>query len=258
MYKVIAISTNKGGVLKTSITVNLAGVLARKKKRVLVVDTDNQGNCFLSFGLNPDEVNASIYDVLISGTAAPLAKKKVHEYIDVIPANDDMCFFEIDVLGNPKKYTAPFHILRKNVEPMRKAYDFILIDTPPTLGLTQANVLTFADRVIIPFQPEHYSMRSLVKIVEAIRDFKEKQNPDLEILAVVPTLVDSRTVLHSQVLQECRMYGQIHGIRVTDTVIPKTVRYAASVAYDRKPMTLSYPKSAAAKIYEDLAKEIFQ
>lgn len=255
--QVIAISTNKGGVLKTSITVNLAGVLAAQKKRVLIVDTDNQGNCLLSFGLNPDEEKNTIYDVLVAGISPAAAIRKVHG-ISIIPANDDMSFFELDVLGNAKKYSAPFQLMRKNLEQIRRDFDFILIDTPPNLGLTQANVLTFADRVLIPFQPEHYSMRSLVKIVEAVRDFKEKQNPDLDILAVVPTLVDSRTVLHSQVLQECRRYCQMNGIRITDTIIPKTVRFAASVAYDRKPLTLSDPKSAAAQIYQNLAKEIFQ
>lgn len=255
--QVIAISTNKGGVLKTSITVNLAGVLASQKKRVLIVDTDNQGNCLLSFGLNPDEEKNTIYDVLVAGISPAAAIRKVHDRISVIPANDDMSFFELDVLGNAKKYSAPFQLMRKNLEQIRRDFEYILIDTPPNLGLTQANVLTFADRVLIPFQPEQYSMRSLVKIVEAIRDFREKQNPDLDILAVVPTLVDSRTVLHSQVLQECRRYCQAHGIRITETVITKTVRFAASVAYDRLPLTLADPKSTAAQIYEKLGKELF-
>ena len=254
---VIAISTNKGGVLKTSLTVNLAGVLARQGKRVLIVDTDNQGNCALSFGLNPDQLKTTIYDVLISGTPfLPDAIRIVHDNIDLIGANDDMCFFEFDVLGNPRAFKQPFQLMRARLGPVRKKYDFVLIDTPPTLGLTQANVLTFADRVIVPFQPERYSMRSLIKIVDGIRDFREKHNSALDILAVVPTLIDSRTVLHSEVLQECRRFCQVQNILVTDTVIPRTVRFAASVAYDQKPLTISDPKSAAAKIYEQLLKEL--
>lgn len=255
---IVAISTNKGGVLKTSLTVNLAGILAAKKKRVLIVDTDNQGNCLLSFGQNPDQVEVSIYDILVSGASPAAAIRKVHDRIDIIPANDDMAFFELDVLGNPKKFPQPFQLLRQKLAAIRADYDYILVDTPPNLGLTQANVLTWADRVLIPFQPEQYSMRSLVKIVEAIRDFREKQNAGLDILAVVPTLVDSRTVLHSQVLQECRRYCADSVIRITDTVIPKTVRFAASVAYDRLPLTLADPKSAAAGIYKQLGREIFQ
>lgn len=255
---VIAISTNKGGVLKTSITVNLAGILAANEKRVLIVDTDNQGNCLLSFGMNPDQEETTIYDVLVSGAVPAAAIRKVHDRISVIPANDDMAFFELDVLSQPRKYPKPFHLLRDRLAGIRDKYDLILIDTPPNLGLTQGNALTFADRVLIPFQPEQYSMRSLVKIVAAIEDFRANQNPGLEIMAVVPTLVDTRTVLHSQVLQECRRYCQMNGIRITDTIIPKTVRFAASVAYDRKPLTLSDPKSAAAQTYQNLAKEIFQ
>lgn len=253
---VIAISTNKGGVLKTSITVNLAGILAANEKRVLIVDTDNQGNCLLSFGMNPDQEETTIYDVLVSGAVPAAAIRKVHDRISVIPANDDMAFFELDVLSQPRKYPKPFHLLRDRLAGIRDKYDLILIDTPPNLGLTQGNALTFADRVLIPFQPEQYSMRSLVKIVAAIEDFRANQNPGLEIMAVVPTLVDTRTVLHSQVLQECRRYCQDAGIRMTDTYIPRTIRYASSVAYDRLPSTLSDPKGQAATQYKKLAKEI--
>lgn len=256
MGRVIAISTNKGGVLKTSITVNLAGVLANKKKRVLIVDTDNQGNCLLSFGRNPDAEHGTIYNVLVDGMKPSDAIQTVYKNIDVLPANDDMTFFELDVLSNPKKFPQPFQLMRKQLAQIRKAYDYILIDTPPNLGLTQANVLSFADSVIIPFQPEQYSMRSLVKIVKAIGDFKDKQNPALTISGVVATLVDSRTVLHSQILQECRKYCAANQIHFFDTVIPRTVRYAANIAYERLPTTLADAKHQAATAYNELYKEV--
>lgn len=255
MGKVIAISTNKGGVLKTSITTNLAGVLAAQRKSVLIVDTDNQGNCLLSFGLNPDTEDNTIYDVLVNGLNPAGAIRKVHDYISIIPANDDMAFFELDVLSNQKKYPKPFRLLRTQLERLKQAYDYILIDTPPNLGLTQANVLTAADSVIIPFQPEQYSMRSLVKIVAAIQDFKTKQNPGLEITGVIGTLVDSRTVLHAQVMQECRRYCDKNGIYMFEAVIPRTVRFASSIAYNRLPSTLADPKQQSSRVYFDIYKE---
>jgi chromosome partitioning protein len=252
-----AISTNKGGVLKTSITTNLAGVLSARG-RVLIVDTDNQGNCLLSFGKNPDEQENTLYDVLIGKVPAEKAIVKVHKNIDVLPANDDMAFFEFDILSEPKKYPTPFYLLRDRLKQLRTKYDFILVDTPPNLGLTQANVLSFADRVLVPFQPENYSMRSLVKMIKAIEDFKKKHNPGLAVLGVVATLVDLRTTLHSQVLQECRKYCQQLGIPMFDTIIPRTVRFASTIAYDRLPATLADPKHPAAQYYQELLKECIQ
>jgi chromosome partitioning protein len=253
--QVWAISTNKGGVLKTSLTTNLAGVLS-KMGRVLIVDTDNQGNCLLTFGRNPDATDLTLYDVLIDGAPANKAIVNVHQNIDVLPANDDMAFFDFDVLSNGKKYPKPFQLLKKALETIRSDYDFILVDTPPNLGLTQGNALAFVDRVLIPFQPEHYSMRSLVKILKAINDFKKDHNPSLSILGVVGTLVDLRTTLHSQVLQECRGYCQQHGIRMFETVIPRSVRFASSVAYDRLPATLTDSKNAIVHNYYELLQEV--
>lgn len=255
MANVWAVSTNKGGVLKTSITTNLAGALA-KKHRVLIVDTDNQGNCLLSFGKNPDEQKNTIYDVLVHRLPAEKAIVNVHKNIDILPANDDMAFFEFDVLSESKRYPRPFRLLRDQLAPIKEKYDYVLVDTPPNLGLAQANVLSFVDRVLIPFQPENYSMRSLVKIVMAIKDFRLNHNPDLSILGVVGTLVDSRTTLHSQVLEECRKYCFQADIKMFDTVIPRTVRFASSVAYDRLPVTLSDPKHPSANYYFQLLQEV--
>lgn len=254
--KVWAISTNKGGCLKTSITTNLAGVLAKQNQKVLIVDTDNQGNILVSFGRNPDAIEATLYDVLVSGEDPRKAIIKVHDNIDVLAANDDMAFLEFDVLSERDKYPKPFSLLKNSLEPIRGDYDVILIDTPPNLGLAQGNVLSYADKVIVPFQPETYSMRSLVKIIKAIESFKEKHNPPLEILGVVATLVDQRTNLHSQVLQECRKLCDQKGITMFDTVIPRSVRFASSVAYDRLPATLVDASHSVVKNYFELFKEV--
>lgn len=256
MAEIWAVSTNKGGVLKTSLTTNLAGALA-KTKRVLIVDTDNQGNCLLTFGKNPDTVETTLYDVLVESVPAKKAIVNVYPNIDVLPANDDMAFFEFDVLSGSKKYPNPFQLLRTALQPVINDYDVIIVDTPPNLGLTQGNALAFVDRVLIPFQPENYSMRSLVKIIKAINDFKKEHNPGLSILGVVATLVDQRTTLHTQILQECRKYCDQQGIRMFDTVIPRSVRFASSVAYDRLPATLSDSKANVVGNYHELLKEVY-
>lgn len=253
---IIAISTNKGGVLKTSITTNLAGIMSAEGRRVLIVDTDNQGNCALSFGRNPDAAAPTTYDVLIGKATAEKAIINVYRNIDMIPANDDMAFFDFDVLREPK-YPAPFGMLRRAMEPIRTAYDVILIDTPPNLGLVTGNVLAAADRVLIPFQPESYSMRSLIKIIQAIDDFRQQHNPGLAVLGVVATLVDARTTLHSQVIQEARRFCAENGIRMFDTVIPRSVRFAAAVAYDRLPATLADAKNPIVAAYRQLYREVF-
>lgn len=256
MSQVWAVSTNKGGVLKTSITTNLAGVLAKQGKKVLIIDTDNQGNVALSFGQNPDKLDKTIYDVLTDGLKPEEAIINVHNGIDLLPCNDDMQFLEFDVLTNRDKYPKPFSLLKDAISPeLRKKYDHILIDSPPTLGLTQGNILAIADSVIIPFQPESYSMRSLTKIITAIADFKKKHNPGLRVLGVVATLVDSRTTLHSEVLKEARQYCQKQKIPMFETVIPRSVRFASSIAYEKLPATLTDANNPLVASYFELYKE---
>lgn len=257
MARKIAISTNKGGVLKTSIAVNLAGIISKEKKRVLIIDTDNQGDVVVSFGKNPDVYEKSVYDVLVDGFDIRKAiVKKVYKNIDILPSNDDMDFFEFDVLTKINQYPEPFHLLKNKIEYIDHLYDYIIIDTPPNLGLVQGNVLTATDEVIIPYQPEIYSMRSLVKILNSIISFREKHNPSLKIAGVVGTLVDMRTTLHTESLQECRKYCYANNVRMLETVIPRTIRYANSVAYERLPATLSMKNKELIKSYIDLWKEI--
>jgi len=255
LTKIWAISTNKGGVLKTSITTNLAGALS-KEGRVLIVDTDNQGNAALTFGRNPDELQTTLYDVLVDGADLRKTIINAHRNIDILPSNDDMAFFEFDVLSNRDQYPQPFSLLKNALQSVLDQYDYVLIDTPPNLGLVCGMVLSCATGVLIPFQPESYSMRSLVKILKAMDDFKAKHNPDLAVLGVVATLVDQRTVLHSQVLQECRKFCQQKGIRMLDTVIPRSVRFASSVAYERLPATLTESNNSVVGNYFDLLKEV--
>ncbi|GIN93280.1 sporulation initiation inhibitor Soj [Siminovitchia terrae] len=256
MTRVIAISTNKGGVLKTSITTNLAGVYSLEGIKVLIIDTDNQGNAALSFGLNPDNFDMTIYDVLVDGFSPKQAIIEVHKNIDILPCNDNMALFEFDILTKMDQHPKPFTLMQQHLEPIVSEYDVIIIDTPPNLGLTQGNVLSFANEVLIPFQPESYSMRSLVKILNAIDQFKKRYNPELSVLGIVATLVDRRTYLHSQILQECRAYCINLGITLFDTIIPRSVRFASSVAMEGLPATLTDKNNPLVASYFDLAKEM--
>ncbi|PEU86129.1 chromosome partitioning protein ParA [Bacillus cereus] len=256
MTKVISISQNKGGVLKTSLVVNLAGVLATQGKRILIIDTDNQGNSLVSFNQNPDKCHYTLYDVLVDGLPVQHAIMNVHKNIDVLPSNDDMSFFELDILPEIKKYPDPFGLLKNAMKDVINDYDCVFIDTPPNLGLVQANVLELATDVLIPFQPEVYSMRSLTKIIKVINKFKAKTNTELNILGVVPTLYDRRATLHEEVLQECRKFCLQNDIKVFETIIPKSIKFAKAIAYEKKPATLSKKKDNVVDLYIDLANEL--
>lgn len=256
MARKIAISTNKGGVLKTSITTNLAGVLAKKKEKVLIIDTDNQGNTSLTFGRNPDQFTNTLYDVLVDGLNPKYAIVNVYKNIDILPSNRDMSFFELDVLTQLDKYKDIFYLLHHTIQKIEHNYDYILIDTPPNLGLVQGNVLTAVDEVLIPFQPENYSMRSVIDILDSIKRFKKENNPSLKVIGIVATLVDLRTTLHTEILEECRKFCYQNDLPMLDVIIPKTIRYATSVAYNRLPATLVEKKTELVKAYYDLEREI--
>lgn len=258
MSRKILISSNKGGVLKTSLTVSLGGVLSQKGKKVLIIDSDNQGNAAVSFGLNPDQFELTLYDVLVEGLNPKDAIINVYENIDLLPSNDDMSFLEFDVLSNTNKYPNPFYLLKKAFSNFDLSkYDYVLLDSPPNIGLATGNCLVFADEVLVPFQPEAYSMRSLVKIIQAVNNFKVEHNDNLKILGVVGTLVDTRTNLHSQILQECRRYCLENNIQMFDTTINKSVRFASSIAYEKLPATLTDKNHPLVKSYYELYEEVF-
>lgn len=258
MTKIIAVSSQKGGVLKTSIVTNLGALYSLQGKKVLLIDTDTQGNVSVSFGKNPDQLNTSIYDILIDGIPPEYAIFKAHKNInvDILPSNEEFSFFEFDVLTNTQKYRQPFHLLRNNLKSLEGQYDYILIDTPPNLGLVQGNVLSYAHEVIIPFQPEPYAMRSLIKMLKSIHEFKEQHNPKLEILGVLGVLIDGRTSVHSEILQECRKYCDKNSIPMFETIIPRTIRYANSIAYRKLPAVLTERNKEYVQQYYDLMGEI--
>jgi len=254
--KIICVNNNKGGSAKTTTVTNLAGVLASKRKKVLIIDTDNQGNVSLTFDKNPDLFEYTLYDVLIDKFPPEKAIVSINHYIDILPSNDSLIGFDFEVIGKPQKYPKPFEILKNTCFHLREKYDYILIDTPPSLSLMVGNVFTLADSVLIPFAPEIYSMRSLIKVVETIKDFQKEYNPNLRILGVVGTIVSFQTTLHQEVMQETRKYCTEKGIFMFETYIPRTIQFASAVAYDKSPATLLKKKKEAIRTYYELWKEI--
>lgn len=247
---------NKGGVSKTSLVTNISGVLSQDNKKVLIIDSDGQGNASMAFGLNPNNIEDTLYDVLVGDKSLKDVMIEVDENIDIVPSNNDMNFLEFDILPNVKEYQDPFALLKKKVEKVRDDYDYILIDTPPSMGLVAGNVLATADKVIVPFAPEMFAVTGLIRVIEAINDFKEKQNPSLDIEGVVGVMVDSRTKLHTEMLEQANKYCESNGIKMYDTIIPKSIRFANSFAYEGKPATLTDFRNHLVMSYFDLTKEM--
>jgi chromosome partitioning protein len=248
---------NKGGVGKTSLVTNLAGAIARKlKKRILIIDTDGQGNASIAFGLNPNEFEHTVYDVFLGEKQAKNVIIHVNEFIDILPANSDMNFLEFDILPNIQQYENPFALLKNAIESIKNSYDFVFLDTPPSMGLVAGNVLAAADKVIIPFVPETFSVSGLIRVVEAIEDFKGRQNPSLEVCGILGMMVDSRTVLHSEMLSQARKYCLENNLPMYETVIPKSIRFANSTAYEGNPATLTDYNNPIVSAYFELMEEV--
>lgn len=258
MGEIISVSINKGGTGKTSIVTNLAGAIERKLgKKVLIIDTDGQGNSAIAFGYKqPSDFKKTIYDVLLGKEKAEDVIIKITDNISLLPANKEMNFIELDILPNLKEYGNPFNLLRDAIEGIVDDYDYILIDTPPSMGLIAGNVLATVDSVIIPFVPETFGVNGLINLIEGIKDFKEEANPDLNTLGVVGMMIDTRTTLHKELLEQAKEYCKLHDIRVFDTTIRKSIRFANATAYTDKPATLVDSNNEVVKLYYDLLDEI--
>lgn len=252
---VITISQNKGGAGKTSLLINLAGVLSKLKKRVLIIDLDGQGNIDESFGLTKNP-RRSMYNVLKGESALSTVIVQYNEFIHIAQAGKAMSSIEFDILPNIKKYDNPFALLTQNINLNREKYDFILIDTPPSMGLITGNAFFATDYVLIPFVPEDYCINGLKRTLEAIEDF-QKMGMSVDVLAIVPMLVDLRTSLHSGLLQQARQYCETNDILITDTVIKRSIRFADAIAKESKPATLGRDANKEiVRDYNDLWNEI--
>jgi chromosome partitioning protein len=259
MGEIYAISMNKGGVGKTSLVSNLAGAVSDKmKKKVLIIDTDGQGSSSEAFGYEPDDFNDTMYDVLMGDKKPEDVVIKVDKYLHILPSNSDLNFLEFDVLTNFEKFPNPYSLLENAVKEFTKQYDYVFIDTPPSMGLIQMNVLKMANKVIIPVVPEKFAVKGLPRILKAINDYKKQENPELEISGVVIMMVDYRTFLHSEYSPMIKKYCEDNGIHIFDSEIKDSIRFATATAEDGVPATWTkVKKNDVVNGYFDLTKELF-
>jgi chromosome partitioning protein len=244
--QVISFANQKGGVAKTTTTLNLAVAFTEQGYRVLAVDLDPQGNLTMSQGMDPDTVELSMFDVLVR--QVPIEEVIQHVEVDVAVSSIDLAGAELALSSMIGRERA----LQKALGPARSRYDFILIDTPPSLGLLTINALTASDAVIVPVQCEYLSLRGLVQLENTLSMIRENLNPVVAIRGILPTMFDSRT-LHSR--EAVEMLKENFGDLVFETRIRKTVRYAEAPVQGSSVLKYD-PTGPAAEAYRALAKEV--
>jgi len=249
MARVIAVANQKGGVGKTTTSVNLGACLAELGKQVLLIDIDPQGNTTSGLGINKADVRFCIYDVIINDVEAREAVVSTGvANLDVIPATIQLAGAEIELVPTISREVR----LRRAISELRAGYEYILIDCPPSLGLLTINALTGADSVLIPIQCEYYALEGLSQLLSTIRLVQKHLNNRLEIEGVVLTMLDARTNLGIQVIDDVKKYFRE---KVYRTIIPRNVRLSEAPSHG-KPIIHYDPRSRGAEVYLDLAKEV--
>jgi chromosome partitioning protein len=250
MGRVIALANQKGGVGKTTTAINLGAALAENGKRVLLVDMDPQGALSVGLGLNPLSLDQTLYTLLMDPKrdADEIVASTKIDGLDLLPSNIDLAAAEVLLVGEVAREQALARVLR----PLRKRYDFILTDCPPSLGLLTVNALTAADGVLIPLECEYFALRGMALLMDTISKITERLNPNLEIVGILATMYDARTVHGREVLGRVE---DAFGDQVFRTVISKTIRFAEAPVAGQSILTYAGDSSGAAA-YRALAKEV--
>lgn len=249
MAQIIALANQKGGVGKTTTSVNLGAALAQAGQRVLLVDIDAQGNATSGSGIDKSELERDSYDVIVDNVALRDVIVPTDNY-DLVPATIQLSGAEIELAD---KDTREYR-LKTALATVNDDYDFILIDNPPALGLLTVNAFTAADAILIPVQTEFYALEGLGQLLNTIELVRQQFNAELDIAGILLTMYDGRTNLAKQVAEEVRQY---FGDKVYDTVIPRTVRLSEAPSYGQAIIDFD-PRSVGAQVYTELAQEVLK
>ena len=250
MGKVISIANQKGGVGKTTTSVNISTILAKKGKKVLLIDTDPQGNATSGLGIEKNFEN-SVYDVIIGDIKVEDAILETEiKNLKICPSNINLAGAEVELVSMISRE----YRLKEKLEEVKEKFDYIIIDCPPSLGLITLNAFTSSNSVLIPVQCEYYELEGLGQLINTIELVKKHLNKELEIEGAVLTMYDARTNLSNQVVKEVKNY---FGEKVYKTVIPRNVRLSEAPSFGM-PITIYDPRSKGAKCYDKLVKEIIK
>ena len=249
MSRIIAVANQKGGVGKSTTSIHLAACLAELGKKVLVIDSDPQGNTTSGFGIDKNFLENTIYQLILGECSiGDCTIKEAIKNVSVLPSNVNLAAAEIELIGIDNKE----FILKTEIDWIKDNYDFIIIDCPPSLNMLTINALTAANSVLVPIQCEFYALEGLSQLIHSVNLIKERLNPELEMEGVVFTMYDSRTNLSSQVVENVKSNLDEN---ICETIIPRTIRLAEAPSHGM-PITMYDPKSTGAESYRALAKEI--
>ena len=249
MSKIIAIANQKGGVGKTTTSVNLSACVAQAGHRTLLIDFDPQGNSSSGLGIARNKPRHTVYDVLMNGVGLDKAAMQTGvENLELLPANIALAGAEVELVAQ----IAREQVLKNALAPFIDQYEYIFIDCPPSLGLLTVNALTAADRLLVPIQCEYYALEGLSQLMNTVKLVRQNLNPGLEVEGVVLTMFDARTNLAAQVVAEVQKFFQS---KVYRTIIPRSVRLSEAPGYG-VPITLYDPRSSGAQAYVALANEL--
>ena len=252
MGKIISVTNQKGGVGKTTSSINLSACLGAQGKKVLVVDSDPQGNTTSGFGIEKNELEDTLYELMIGdSTTTECIIKDAAENVDLLPANVNLAAAEIELINTAKKE----FILKRALDWVKDKYDFIIIDCPPSLSTLTVNALTASDSVLVPIQCEYFALEGLSSLINTVNLVKERLNNDIQMEGVFFTMYDARTRLSEEVVADVK--AKLRGYTIFESIIPNNVRLAEAPSQGM-PINVYDSTSTGAKAYEALAKELIE